>query len=131
VHAAVLAEAVVTPPPLLTIGTALAILTEAAIALTLAVRAARSTLAEVPMTFLSAAVALAETLAAAIHGVPVLVWPQHAREHGEARLLRIIETGIERRTGISDLLKRGTPLGHGIGPVRHPIKRSSILRTLL
>ena len=35
-----LAEAVVTPPPLLTIGTALAILTEAAIALTLAVRAA-------------------------------------------------------------------------------------------
>jgi hypothetical protein len=115
-------------------------LAEAAIAPALTIGTARSawpTLAEVAMTpaFLTAvAVALAKALATAIHGVLMLMRAKHARKHGEARLLRIVEAGIERCAGIGDLLERGAAFGHGIGPMRHPIKRchwGGVLRTLL
>jgi hypothetical protein len=140
-HPAVLAEPVVTPA--LPVGTTLAILAflaEAPIAPALTIGtagSARPTLAEVAMSpaFLTAAaVALAEALAIAIHGVLVLVRAKHARQHAEARLLRIVEAGIERCTGIGDLLECSAALGHGIGSMRHPVKRrrrGGVLRTRL
>ena len=68
-----------------------------------------------------------ETLAAApaVHTeMPeVVMWPQHARQLGEALLLVVIEAHVERCTGISDALKRGAALGHEIGPALEPVKR--------
>ena len=48
---------------------------------------------------------------------------QHARQHAEPALLRIVEALIERRAGVRDLLKRRAGLAHGIGAPGQPIER--------
>jgi hypothetical protein len=109
VHAvtAVLTKVPVTPA----LAVSLTVLTEVAAAPAWAILATPTALAEALM-----APALT-VLTTVIHGVPVFMRPQDARQHREAGLLCIIEALVQWCSGVSDLLKRGATLGHRVRPV--------------